>query len=126
MISTHAPAGGATSRSWTRPVKSASFLLTPLREGRQPSLMWPVLKLIFLLTPLREGRQKPYRRCPTRMYFYSRPCGRGDLRKQIGKSYFGFISTHAPAGGATSRPWLRRPRSSHFYSRPCGRGDCSP
>ena len=81
-------------------MKSASFLLTPLREGRQPSLMWPVLKLIFLLTPLREGRQKPYRRCPTRMYFYSRPCGRGDLEGTI-RLYDVLISTHAPAGGAT-------------------------
>ena len=34
-------------------------------------------------------------------YFYSRPCGRGDLR-------------------ATTMP---RPMYSYFYSRPCGRGD---
>ena len=59
-------------------------------------------------------------------HFYSRPCGRGDVRQKVlDVARFG-ISTHAPAGGATRR-WAylpsRRPR--HFYSRPCGRGDIS-
>ena len=79
--------------------------------------------------------------------FYSRPCGRGDeLAAQTCEAAIK-ISTHAPAGGATSpRPhWLRAqddfysrpcgrgdghiagyaPRRDHFYSRPCGRGDPS-
>ena len=35
-----------------------------------------------------------------------------------------FISTHAPAGGATLERHLeRRVGDQHFYSRPCGRGD---
>ena len=100
IISTHAPAGGATIKTIACGTAQKVFLLTPLREGRQPSLMWPVLKLIFLLTPLREGRQKPYRRCPTRIYFYSRPCGRGDKLARFVRSCVS-ISTHAPAGGAT-------------------------
>ena len=35
---------------------------------------------VFLLTPLREGR-RPFRtpRARRSHYFYSRPCGRGDL-----------------------------------------------
>ena len=55
----------------------------------------------FLLTPLREGRLwKLARRSPVQD-FYSRPCGRGDLR----------------------RNQLLRLVEPYFYSRPCGRGD---
>ena len=77
-ISTHAPAGGATS---TRRISSpsCSFLLTPLREGRQ--------KNQHLI-----GRGAGH--------FYSRPCGRGDRAN-----------------------CKRRSPPSYFYSRPCGRGD---
>ena len=55
----------------------------------------------FLLTPLREGRR--YLRYPAARwnYFYSRPCGRGDLHNRIVHSRVD-ISTHAPAGGATT------------------------
>ena len=35
------------------------------------------------------------------LYFYSRPCGRGDLKKDVAKYLHDPISTHAPAGGAT-------------------------
>ena len=35
-------------------------------------------------------------------YFYSRPCGRGDVRGNL-KIALVNISTHAPAGGATAR-----------------------
>ena len=56
------------------------------------------------------------------MYFYSRPCGRGDVAfcdtcKTVG------ISTHAPAGGATDNACATLLSRLHFYSRPCGRGD---
>ena len=34
-----------------------------------------------------------------------------------------FISTHAPAGGATVDGALDRKNLPNFYSRPCGRGD---
>ena len=77
-ISTHAPAGGATPSPLTPRIRSRKFLLTPLREGRPDS---PVL--------LRPG-----------LYFYSRPCGRGDYKQPQRK-------VHRP----------------DFYSRPCGRGD---
>ena len=55
-ISTHAPAGGATDHV-RQLVRAEAFLLTPLREGR-PSSRSPCA-------------------C-TGLYFYSRPCGRGD------------------------------------------------
>ena len=33
--------------------------------------------------------------------FYSRPCGRGDFKRDVATLVVGLISTHAPAGGAT-------------------------
>ena len=35
LISTHAPAGGATQATIYRELERGKFLLTPLREGRQ-------------------------------------------------------------------------------------------
>ena len=58
---------------------AAVFLLTPLREGRRQTERAERLTPKFLLTPLREGR----------------PCAASLAR------IVGFISTHAPAGGAT-------------------------
>ncbi len=81
LISTHAPAGGATlTRSTSACVRSV-FLLTPLREGRRA-----------------RGRCS----CRQRGNFYSRPCGRGDLGKVQPAAEPSGISTHAPAGGATA------------------------
>ena len=83
-----------------------------------------------------------------RIYFYSRPCGRGD-GQQILKVYEAkaisthapaggatdcravfrepcFISTHAPAGGATGMQTSKNATGKNFYSRPCGRGDSAP
>ena len=122
-ISTHAPAGGATSGAgangiarshfYSRPcgrgdikkqpgtVLKSKFLLTPLREGRQVQQGIRFRPVAFLLTPLREGRQKAKGACyMAETNFYSRPCGRGD-----------------------ARPLQRPAASSDFYSRPCGRGD---
>ena len=77
LISTHAPAGGATELT-SEESASELFLLTPLREGR---LRCRLMKLWLT-------------------YFYSRPCGRGDLL-----ACWLLLSEH------------------NFYSRPCGRGD---
>ena len=55
--------------------------------------------------------------------FYSRPCGRGDLRRLIHVRFVADISTHAPAGGATFFMISQLVQRFHFYSRPCGRGD---
>ena len=79
-ISTHAPAGGATRAAIAQVRYDMAFLLTPLREGRQ------------------RTRGCEYWHEP---HFYSRPCGRGDLRRHDGLHRAGM----------------------HFYSRPCGRGD---
>ena len=127
VISTHAPAGGATSGSLRSAERSVLFLLTPLREGR---------RLTKMVGPIADT------------HFYSRPCGRGDrdrrpraaARKPIsthapagGATLSRFaspytvwlISTHAPAGGATVCSGRLEPTGDYFYSRPCGRGDPS-
>ena len=57
------------------------------------------------------------------MYFYSRPCGRGDYLALEAEATQIIISTHAPAGGATADTLFRELYAQHFYSRPCGRGD---
>ena len=100
LISTHAPAGGAT-RS--------------LPIGR--------VRRRFLLTPLREGRPGTSCTASRARDFYSRPCGRGDLRGGERLLPSLCISTHAPAGGATRRGVSSNDLLANFYSRPCGRGD---
>ena len=81
MISTHAPAGGATARAKLPPELGRLFLLTPLREGRRRAAL-----------KSRIGD----------VHFYSRPCGRGDSRYFEADAEEVTISTHAPAGGATN------------------------
>ena len=101
-ISTHAPAGGATKKADASGKPAMTFLLTPLREGR----------------PRAANCRKP-----RKINFYSRPCGRGDRLSLLRLSLIAVISTHAPAGGATAAKRASRRHFSNFYSRPCGRGD---
>ena len=124
------------------------FLLTPLREGRPRWACWYFSSCAFLLTPLREGRRTVSASdSAPGTNFYSRPCGRGDASEpdEFVAYYISThapaggatvlllvflldvltISTHAPAGGATRAPWPTTARSRNFYSRPCGRGDKS-
>ena len=103
-ISTHAPAGGATSGG-TYGYPAGKFLLTPLREGRHKSMKYNS-RLISISTHAPAGGATRARQWPARTaaYFYSRPCGRGDHR-------------HRPHRAEAVR---------HFYSRPCGRGDIRP
>ena len=102
-ISTHAPAGGATRAGPDLRGGCIDFYSRPC--GRGDLDYWNMAR--------REG-----------LDFYSRPCGRGDCIPYIRYTSWFPISTHAPAGGATRSP-LRWPGrcSPHFYSRPCGRGD---
>ncbi len=79
VISTHAPAGGATSCFGAVSGFGRRFLLTPLREGRPSGRQ------------IRTGGAN----------FYSRPCGRGDGLGLLAVDNCRLISTHAPAGGAT-------------------------
>ena len=100
MISTHAPAGGATSLL-CRLHDLVPFLLTPLREGR----------------PARHSASSPAIGISTHA-----PAGGATLT--LSKTSIKLeISTHAPAGGATQHRQSQSPRRMYFYSRPCGRGD---
>ena len=78
-ISTHAPAGGATSWGRSSGLPSRNFYSRPCGRGDQ------------------AGRRNEH---PVR-HFYSRPCGRGD-RRACRSNRYDSISTHAPAGGATA------------------------
>ena len=79
------------------------FLLTPLREGRRPSIriIEPILQ--FLLTPLREGRPDSFSCTNYQGKFLLTPLREGRHNLFLPQSYIDtLISTHAPAGGATA------------------------
>ena len=148
IISTHAPAGGATSLACSWSMSIILFLLTPLREGRQKIKAGQHVSNLFLLTPLREGRRAADPEgLRGKGYFYSRPCGRGDryanLEKRDREKFlltplregrlcpcsvvFAVCSNFysRPCGRGDGRRRRRWTRTHHFYSRPCGRGDSS-
>ena len=82
VISTHAPAGGAT--------KPEEKLITIMK--------------ISTHAPAGGATRLHGRRTWAGLYFYSRPCGRGDVRAtEEAETTQIIISTHAPAGGATIR-----------------------
>ena len=122
-ISTHAPAGGATSDLCNRRRHLCISTHAPA-GGATASFTWHWIWAIFLLTPLREGRRLciriSHRHTP---HFYSRPCGRGDRGEAALRRTPRQISTHAPAGGATTAFSAQAQGHAYFYSRPCGRGD---
>ena len=102
IISTHAPAGGATSAAVTDGTSRTLFLLTPLREGRPVRGKTVLPFSAFLLTPLREGRHKWFLK-EWRMRHISTHAPAGGATAKPGYGVQGHhISTHAPAGGATS------------------------
>ena len=79
IISTHAPAGGATETVKSSMAYYVGFLLTPLREGRPGGCNdGSEDRPDFYSRPCGRGddlRPVFFRRAK---YFYSRPCGRGD------------------------------------------------
>ena len=79
IISTHAPAGGATISSAPASGPRSNFYSRPCGRGDDQAEGFCAKMAVFLLTPLREGRRSPERRNTGFLpYFYSRPCGRGD------------------------------------------------
>ena len=81
----------------------ATFLLTPLREGRHENWRWrPRVCELFLLTPLREGRPAFICvSCVKSALFLLTPLREGRPRVHRDHNAAYEISTHAPAGGAT-------------------------
>ena len=126
LISTHAPAGGATRAGGMWRKRHGTFLLTPLREGRplqsstspqtERFLLTPLRegrpvcagnifewRLAFLLTPLREGRRKDDEAdLPAHNISTHAPAGGATFSFRVWPVFQHHISTHAPAGGATA------------------------
>ena len=77
----------------------------------------------FLLTPLREGRRAAlYAEEGAYTISTHAPAGGATINAPVPVPTF-YISTHAPAGGATRRRRRLHTDAADFYSRPCGRGD---
>ena len=99
------------------------FLLTPLREGRRRPPRRHSPSGLFLLTPLREGRPDPDAGVE-HLLSISTHAPAGGATTNGSKTISGTsISTHAPAGGATKGRIIWQQKTTYFYSRPCGRGD---
>ena len=81
---------------------SGIFLLTPLREGRPFAPVAPSCPSAFLLTPLREGRQIAANCLFITSAFLLTPLREGRRKHVRERGRDMAISTHAPAGGATS------------------------
>ena len=113
IISTHAPAGGATWYSGhCYTIIQSHFYSRPCGRGDwlAGQMGLPVEK--FLLTPLREGRRQPAGGTPDRRNISTHAPAGGATSKTECVHQARNISTHAPAGGATisngSRSWPRR------------------
>ena len=146
IISTHAPAGGATSLACSWSMSIILFLLTPLREGRLGIVVIVILSFNLISTHAPAGGATgsldkwDFRS----RNFYSRPCGRGDGslpgalptggtflltplregRPQKPSAYIrlGIFLLTPLREGRRSRTGAEAGRED-FYSRPCGRGD---
>ena len=101
MISIHAPPRGATLPDGASTTSFVAFQFTPLREGRQSSII--------------NGLQGDY--------FNSRPSARGDASRQCRASgSTTYFNSRPSARGDCSRS-ARRVRPFYFNSRPSARGD---
>ena len=142
-ISTHAPAGGATVGRLSLDEAWRIFLLTPLREGRPATgRIKKGISANFYSRPCGRGDRSAAVWSGIKKYFYSRPCGRGDVMaaKPFAASalflltplregrHFGwhisnlkiYISTHAPAGGATCTRYIAFRREAISTHAPAG------
>ena len=101
-ISTHAPAGGATVTTKQKGADTKISTHAPAGGATlPPALPAAASSGYFYSRPC--GRGDGLRTCSScaASHFYSRPCGRGD-RGRYGQFSRAYISTHAPAGGATA------------------------
>ena len=101
LISTHAPAGGATVDGALDRKNLPNFYSRPCGRGDGYAGLYQVLHADD---------------------FYSRPCGRGDGLHACEQPIDVLISTHAPAGGATSSSLSSRHSRSVFLLTPLREG----
>ena len=104
LISTHAPAGGATESPHHERCFAGTISTHAPAGGATCASNRYLAAIIF--------------------NFYSRPCGRGDkLRRETRVGVSEFLLT--PLREGRRRILLHFIiEQQHFYSRPCGRGDC--
>ena len=124
-ISTHAPAGGATPTGAHDAYNKGISTHAPAGGATGIAALRSSSRGISTHAPAGGATLASTRNPITPTYFYSRPCGRGDVIARGFLVHDNFISTHAPAGGATVRPCPHEQKAWNFYSRPCGRGDSS-
>ena len=149
MISTHAPAGGATVGRGAVRIQLYNFYSRPCGRGDKPRCVrggWDLF--YFYSRPCGRGDVKPVVGIAgIARDFYSRPCGRGDALLSTPKpAHTPFLLTplregrlNAHGSGAAEllflltplregrQSWRQSPsrQAPYFYSRPCGRGDKS-
>ena len=150
IISTHAPAWGATSPAGTTVGGSNNFYSRPRVGGDLPQTLRHSKLPYFYSRPRVGGDIWPSGSAPSTFYFYSRPRVGGDRRirpkwstttslflltpPRGGRQGAGltqefariFISTHAPAWGATKSKADKIAHRLNFYSRPRVGGDSFP
>ena len=120
-ISTHAPAGGATVSGVVKDLHH--FISTHAPAGGATPAAAPVRdrSVYFYSRPCGRGDYRAQHRCAGPRYFYSRPCGRGDIGQEPLIVRRMMISTHAPAGGATCGGW-EPPTTGTFLLTPLREG----
>ena len=124
-ISTHAPAGGATkSEKRIRRDGLLHFYSRPCGRGDEQSiLMQAGLRAYFYSRPCGRGDYGYVDGLTgANCHFYSRPCGRGDLQRPDHDVVQRRISTHAPAGGATSAKNMITTKTRLFLLTPLREG----
>ena len=113
LISTHAPAGGATSSSLSSRHSRSVFLLTPLREGRRKAVCHRHVGAVISTHAPAGGATIDAMNCGFRSIISTHAPAGGATGLQLQAAGIPPISTHAPAGGAT---WA----SSQMRTNICG------
>ena len=124
-ISTHAPAGGATRGCGCCCASCRNFYSRPCGRGDEvmegTTLTEPLISTHAPAGGATDHRRRALRRVPISTHA---PAGGATGFRHDKRARF-IISTHAPAGGATPPQQPAASGRTYFYSRPCGRGDSS-
>ena len=123
LISTHAPAGGATLKHFLPVKKVLYFYSRPCGRGDQAAASRHAHLCDFYSRPCGRGDSIASWSFTDARNFYSRPCGRGDKEVEAYINQFAKFLLTPLREGRRSPTYTRFGNSSHFYSRPCGRGD---
>ena len=123
LISTHAPARGATTDDELWEITRREFQPTPLHEER--------LSAVCIASPWRNFNPRPCTRSDgflvlvavAHLLFQPTPLHEERLVSLQTITIFRYISTHAPARGATCTSFLGTQRPRNFNPRPCTRSD---